>query len=333
MRGVIKSIFILASLGFSTNASAQLPPEVIADKYLVQAEQLFEKKDYVAALNMMDKIIALQKEHNITLLDEFHFKYAQVAISTGSFQTALDAVSKYLSAGRGSEFYKEALVLLIKIEEELEGLKVTPENMCEGKPVGSSCWMALTDQPECYVWNPDLQKDETVTWSGACSDGFAEGEGTLLRNYSYNPYDDYWREGREEAMGYLRNGYRQGLWTDHISTWTGGVTEQKGPYLNSKRHGLWVERWPDNYSPKKEEGAYVDGKRYGKWVTHESDGRVGGGSYVDGKKQGHWIEPYPAGQWEGPYVDDKRHGQWIFRYLDGHTETKTYVNGHFQGEQ
>ena len=91
-------------------------------------------------------------------------------------------MSKYLSAGRGSEFYKEALALLIKIEEieeelekELGGLQVTPENMCEGKPVGSSCWMALIDQPECYVWNSDLQKDETVTWSGACSDGFAQG--------------------------------------------------------------------------------------------------------------------------------------------------------------
>lgn len=36
----------------------------MADKYLMQAEQLFEKKDYVAALDMMDKIVALQKEHN-----------------------------------------------------------------------------------------------------------------------------------------------------------------------------------------------------------------------------------------------------------------------------
>ena len=341
MQNVIRSIFVLFSLGFFTVASAQLPPEVIADKYLVQAEQLFGKKDYVAALNMMDKIIALQKEHNITLLDEFHFKYAQIAFSVGSFQIALDAVSKYLSAGRGSEFYKEALALLIKIEEieeeiekELGGLKVTSENMCEGKPVGSSCWMALTDQPECYVWNPDLQKDETVTWSGACSDGFAQGAGTLLRNYSYNPYEDYWDEKREEAMGYLQNGYRQGLWTDRISTWTGGVTEQKGPYVNSKRHGLWVERWPDNYSPKQEEGAYVDGKRHGKWITHESDGRVGGGAYVDGKKQGHWIDPYPVGQWEGPYVDDKRHGKWVFRDLDGTiSEKETYVNGRSLGEQ
>ncbi len=106
MREVFRSFFIVALLGSFTIASAQLPPEVIADKYLVQAEQLLKKKDYVAALNIMDKIIALQKEHNITLLDEFHFKYAQIAFSVGSFQVvALDAVSKYLSAGRRGEFY------------------------------------------------------------------------------------------------------------------------------------------------------------------------------------------------------------------------------------
>ena len=143
MRQMITGFFISALLGLFVAASAQLPPEVIADKYLVQAEQLFEKKDYVAALNMMDKILALQKEHNITLLDEFHFKYAQIAFSVGSFQIALDAVSKYLSVGREGEYYKEALALLVKIEEGLEERKVTPENMCEGKPVGSSCWMAL----------------------------------------------------------------------------------------------------------------------------------------------------------------------------------------------
>ena len=36
MRKVIKSFFIIVLLGFFTVASAQLPPEVIADKYLVQ---------------------------------------------------------------------------------------------------------------------------------------------------------------------------------------------------------------------------------------------------------------------------------------------------------
>ncbi len=77
MRRVITSIFVLFLLGFSTVAFAQLPPEVMVDKHLMQAEQLLEKKDYIVAFNMMDKIIALQKEHSLTLPDEFHFKYTQ----------------------------------------------------------------------------------------------------------------------------------------------------------------------------------------------------------------------------------------------------------------
>ena len=93
-----RSICVLFLLGFFTVTSAQLPPEVIADKYLVQAEQLLEKKDYVAAPNMMEKIIALQKEHSLTLPDDFHFKSARVALSADSLKIAFDSVNKYLSA-------------------------------------------------------------------------------------------------------------------------------------------------------------------------------------------------------------------------------------------
>lgn len=134
---VIKSCFIVVLLGFFTVASAQLPPKVIADKYRIQLEQRLEKGKYKAALNMlekimvlqkkhsltlshefyfketieqlleekryitllniMEKVIVLQKEHSLTLPDEFHFQYAQVAFSTGLFQAAVDAVKKYLA--------------------------------------------------------------------------------------------------------------------------------------------------------------------------------------------------------------------------------------------
>ena len=132
-------IFVVLTvvLGFLTAASAQLPPKVIADKYRIQLEQRLEKKKYKAALdmlkkilvlqkehrftlshefyfkdtieqlleekryitllNIMDKILVMQKKHSLTLPDEFHFQYAQVAFSTGLFQAAVDAVKKYLA--------------------------------------------------------------------------------------------------------------------------------------------------------------------------------------------------------------------------------------------
>ena len=110
---MISSIFVLFLLGFFTVASAQLPPKVIADKYRVQLEQRLEKENYKAALKMVEKILVLQKEHSLTLPHEFHFQYAQVTFSTGLFQTAVDAVKKYLAAaGKKGTFYKEALAFL-----------------------------------------------------------------------------------------------------------------------------------------------------------------------------------------------------------------------------
>ena len=82
MRRIITSVVIAVLLGGFTGAAAQLPPEIMADRYLLQAERLMAKKDYEAAMDMMGKIVALQREHDLTLPDEFHAqrpKYVQVA--------------------------------------------------------------------------------------------------------------------------------------------------------------------------------------------------------------------------------------------------------------
>ena len=111
-------------------ASAQLPPEIMVDKYLIEAEQLHTIKDYVGAFNAIDKALALQKKHSLILPDEFHFKYAQVALSADSTRIALESVTRYLSAtGKEGEFYKEALALLIKAEGIPISAEVVPENL------------------------------------------------------------------------------------------------------------------------------------------------------------------------------------------------------------
>ena len=120
MQRGISSIFVLFLLGFFTVTSAQLPPEVMVDKHLIAAEQLIGAEDYVNAFNVMKKIIALQKEHDLTLPDEFLFKYAQVALKAGEPGATLDAVSQYLAtAGKKGQFYKKALALLNETEQML----------------------------------------------------------------------------------------------------------------------------------------------------------------------------------------------------------------------
>ena len=148
-----------------------LPPEIQLDRYLLGAEKLMAQKDHQAALDIVGKILALQKEHQLSLPEEFHFTHAELAFAAGSFQAALEAVNKYLMrAGRGGEFYREALDLLDDVETAL------PErNRCTGQPKGSECWMALTDRPGCYVWDPNFQPDATVTWTTECPEGLGGG--------------------------------------------------------------------------------------------------------------------------------------------------------------
>ena len=112
---------IFSVLGWSfTVATAQLPPEIMMDRYLVQAERLMDEKNYKAAREAMEKIVALKKEHDLTLPDEFYFKYARLLLSAGSVKAAIDAVSRYLVAeGRSGDLYGQALELLDEAEKKL----------------------------------------------------------------------------------------------------------------------------------------------------------------------------------------------------------------------
>ena len=87
----------------SASASA-IPPEVRLDEYLLEAEMLSEENDPKGALAVLDRIAALQKEHNLELPEEYPFQYAQTALAAGSYQAAIESVNRYLSvAGRGGE--------------------------------------------------------------------------------------------------------------------------------------------------------------------------------------------------------------------------------------
>ena len=330
-RGVMGRVVLGVWLGCAAAAAAQLPPEIMVDRYLLRAERLMEAKDPKGALELMGKIVALQKEHGLTLPEEFHFKHARVALSAGAVQEAIDAVSKYLvEVGREGKFYREALELL----EEAEELQswFDPEQLCAGKSKGAECWMEVTGQPGCYVWNSSLAPDATVTWTGACSGGRAQGEGTLKW---------VWEDGEKtmESTGSLTDGTQHGQWVLRLES--GEV--QNGPYVEGKKHGKWVWRGPTGAVW---EGPLVDGTRHGFWMERDGDGGSRAGPYVEGKKHGHWEIRLPDGTRfddgtnigeevieAGPYVDGKRHGQWVTRWSTGGTlfEEGPYVDGKKHG--
>ena len=120
-RGAIGRTVLGVWLGCLTATAAQLPPEVLVDKYLLQAQMLSEEKDPKGALEAMDLVVGLQNEHGLTLPEDFPFHYAQTALAAGSVQAAIDSANRYLSAaGREGKYYREALELLVKAERGLD---------------------------------------------------------------------------------------------------------------------------------------------------------------------------------------------------------------------
>ena len=98
--------------------NTQLPPEILVDRRLVRVKRLLAEDDHQAAHDVMNEIVALQREHVLALPPEFPFKYAQVAFAAGLAETAVASLNEYLlTAGQAGEFYREALELLDSAEE------------------------------------------------------------------------------------------------------------------------------------------------------------------------------------------------------------------------
>ena len=66
------------------------------------------------------------------------------------------------------------------------GVAVRPSQTCAGKPAGAECWMEISEQPGCYLWDGELERGETVTWTGECVGGIAHGPGTIVRIWDGN---------------------------------------------------------------------------------------------------------------------------------------------------
>lgn len=99
-------------------AALQLPPEIQADRYLLEAEKEIQEQDYASAKDALDRILALQVQHGLDLPEQFFFRYAEVMERLGLYDGAVEHVMKYLMlTGQDGEHYREALELLNAAEE------------------------------------------------------------------------------------------------------------------------------------------------------------------------------------------------------------------------
>jgi len=178
-----------------------------------------------------------------------------------------------------------------------------------------SGWIA-DPKTGCKVWNPYPQPNEGISWSGACKNGLAQGQGVLQWLQNGKPagrYEGEYRDGKVNLRGtfiWPDGGRYVGEWRDNqrngdgTQTWANG-DHYEGEYRNDALQGLGTYTWDD-------------GSRYvGEWRQNMQSGR-GAQTWPDG------------GHYEGEYRDDRAHGQGHYVNAKGETFDGNWVNGCFQ---
>lgn len=87
------------------------------------------------------------------------------------------------------------------------------------KPAAKPGWITASNKP-CKIWNPAPAPNESVTWSGPCENGFANGKGVLKWTENGKPdavFEGTYYKGKRNGAGVitLPDGQRQqGIWVN-----------------------------------------------------------------------------------------------------------------------
>ena len=177
-------------------------------------------------------------------------------------------------------------------------------------------WIA-DSRTGCRVWNNNPRPQETITWSGNCVGGFAQGSGVLQWFVGGEPsgrYEGEYRDGAENGLGVATwaDGTRyQGEWRQGRHQGTGVKTlangeRYEGEFRDGKENGRGTYSWP---SGDRYKGDFRDGKFNGHGVMTAANGGRYDGEYRDGKATGRAVYTWPNGdRYEGEFRDAKPNG-------------------------
>ena len=144
--------------------------------------------------------------------------------------------------------------------------------MCAGK-TGQECWLAVSNRSECYIWNPFLAPDETVTWSGRCIDERVHGTGKAVWRHRW---DGEWQSVSTE--GEYRDGKLNGVGRAIRSN----GFRYEGEYRDDKQHGRGILYFPSDAPYVRYEGEWRDHKIHGPGVVFSKSGRRVTGNAING---------------------------------------------------
>ena len=116
----------------------------------------------------------------------------------------------------------------LQIEKDIAEKNIHDEKLRRVAKINQPGFLISKDN-QCKLWDANPQEGETVTWSGNCKNGFADGQGVAEWRYTLNKVDNYEREEGKFIEGEITSGNVRKLYRN------GNIYE--GGYLDHKAQG------------------------------------------------------------------------------------------------
>jgi hypothetical protein len=200
-------------------------------------------------------------------------------------------------------------------------------------------WIA--DANGCKVWDSSPKANESVTWSGACSGGYAEGSGLLQWTVDGKPssrFEGTFSGGKRNGKGVVTApsgfGYEGNFVDDRYSgkgmmTFTDGG-RYEGDFVAGQRTGKGVIAFNNG---NRYEGDFIEGKLTGKGVMTFGNGNRYEGDFLEGKLTGRGVYTWKAGdRYEGDIVNGKPNGKGEIKLVSGDRYVGDFVDGKRTGK-
>ena len=218
--------------------------------------------------------------------------------------------------------------------------------VCIGAPASAADIWVKTDNQDCTVWSDEpLKANETVTWSGSCTDGRVSGEGTLewvVDNEVAGIYDGGMVGGRLHGEGVLRlkveneNGFDR-LQATFIAGEAEGEVQYDAPngdtYIgelkDGKRHGLGYYR---ELAGVEYFGDFEDGQHHGVGFMTDAEGNAYFGQFEKGAGSGAGVyEAADGSSFQGRFADSLPNGAGTYVAPNGDTYQGVFRAGEADG--
>jgi hypothetical protein len=218
-------------------------------------------------------------------------------------------------------------------------------------------WIEASSGCKAFVSHPAAEL--TVSWSGTCANGYAEGEGKLIWSNGTRFEGEvhggiasgkgkyYWANG-DWYEGDFREGHRDGVGTQYFGcagryqgTFHAGVIDGVGTFYLANG-----DRYEGDVSKGKMEGVgtlyLAHGNRYegsfhlgvveGLGTMYFANGSRYEGDFRSGQQDGLGTLFEPDGTiYEGGFKADRPEGQAVVDYASGDRYQGAYFNGHAEG--